>query len=113
MFSRPNVAALRDSILENDNIRIWRTLSKGDIQFYFTTRLEPFFRRGKMPSSSDRATIIEYPVRVCNGMFMWARLTIKYLSSLAPTPSERLDTIWKIQLPEGLDVMYEQIFSLL
>ena len=113
IFSRPNVAALQDSILENDNICISRTLSTGDIRLYFTTRLEPFFRRGKIPSSSDRAAIIEHLVRVCNGMFMWAQLTTKYLSSPALTPSERLDTIWKIQLPEGLDVMYERIFRLL
>lgn len=113
IFSRPNVAVLQDSILENENICISSTSSKDDIQLYFTSRLEPFFRRGKIPSSCDRAAIIEHLVRVCNGMFMWAQLTIKYLSSPALTPSERAGTIWKIQLPEGLEVMYERIFCLL
>jgi hypothetical protein len=112
IFNQPNVAALQDSILETDNILIWRTSSKGDIRLYFTTRPEPVFRRCKIPSSSDWATIAEHLVRACNDIFMWAQLTIKYLSSPALTPSERLDTIWKIQLPEGLDVMYERIFCL-
>jgi hypothetical protein len=113
IFSRPNVEVLRDSISKDHKIHISSTSSKGDIQLFFASRLEPFFRRGKIPSSCDQAAIIRHLVRVCNGMFMWAWLTIKYLSSPALTPSERIDTIWNIQLPEGLDVMYERIFRLL
>jgi hypothetical protein len=113
IFSRPNIAVLRESVSKENTICISSSLMERDIRKYFINRLEPLFRKRQLPPTSDSTAIIEHLIRVCDGMFMWANLTISYLSSPALTPSDRLDTIWQIQLPEGLDAMYERILRLL
>ncbi|CZR57679.1 uncharacterized protein PAC_07568 [Phialocephala subalpina] len=111
ILSRPNVAVLRETIEEEQTLCVSSGRLEHDIRLYFKHRLKTL--RRKLPLSCDMFAVTEHLVRVCDGMFLWARLTVHYLSSPALTPSERLETIWKIQLPEGLDAMYERIFLLL
>ncbi|KAE9374279.1 hypothetical protein N431DRAFT_481528 [Stipitochalara longipes BDJ] len=113
LFSRPNVAVLRRSIGKENSIRVSSRRMEQDIRTYFTHYLDPLYEDRKLPPTCDLAAITKHLVRVCDGMFLWARLALIYLTSEALTPSERLEAIWQVQLPEGLDVIYARILGLL
>lgn len=110
ILSRPNVAVLRETRQHEQKICVSSSLLEHDIRVFFTHQLKVLYK--KLPPTCDLSIITKHLVRVCDGMFLWARLTVEYLNSPALTPSERLNTIWEIQLPEGLEAMYERILSL-
>ena len=74
IFSRPNVAVLRESVRKENTICISSSLMEQDIRKYFINRLEPLFRKRQLPPTSDSTAITEHLVRVCDGMFLWANL---------------------------------------
>ncbi|TVY75989.1 hypothetical protein LSUE1_G005943 [Lachnellula suecica] len=112
IFSRPNVDYVQDNTTSIERICVSSKALEDDIRLYFSSKLETLYQQRKLPQTCDMEAILNHLVRVCNGMFLWARLTIRYLSSRGLTPSERAATIWEIQLPEGLAAMYERILTL-
>ncbi|GAB1320036.1 hypothetical protein MFIFM68171_10246 [Madurella fahalii] len=59
----------------------------------------------------DLESITKKLTRCADGMFLWARLMISYLKCRALTPSKREIAISELDVPEGLEVMYERIFT--
>ncbi|KAI0860487.1 hypothetical protein F4860DRAFT_525315 [Xylaria cubensis] len=66
-----------------------------------------------MTASSSLELLVGTLVHGADGMFLWAKLMMKYLGSPALTPRSRLDTINSVRFPEGLNVMYDRIFTLI
>jgi hypothetical protein len=114
-FSRPNVNCLQKWTPEAQLISFDRLVTNSDIRFYLTHQLEALQDDG-MLSGTDSTSLQHLAnmlVHGADGMFLWAKLMIKYLSSPALTPSSRLNIINSVRFPEGLNVMYDRIFTLI
>jgi len=75
--------------------------------------METFIEEDLLPEDSDISELVDHLVKGADGMFLWARLMINYLSSPALTPFQRIKTILRVIMPEGLDNMYRRISDLI
>jgi hypothetical protein len=111
LLSRVNVAGLKRSVPEKNQMRISKDMVFDDIKSFSHCNLQRLFEEAILPESAqgEKDTMVEHLVHGANGMFLWARLMINFLRSPAMLPQQRLDIIAQIGVPEGLEKMYERI----
>ncbi|KAF2970085.1 hypothetical protein GQX73_g3435 [Xylaria multiplex] len=109
-FSRPNVHALQRLVLPNSKISLTRARTSTDIEIYLHSAVESLVEDG-MIYTDDNARLVNHLLCGADGMFLWAKLMIGFLSSPVLTPEARLHTIFSVTLPEGLEGMYERILT--
>ncbi|KAM0264931.1 hypothetical protein ACHAQJ_000447 [Trichoderma viride] len=80
-----------------------------DIRVYFQDELETCVNDELLPKGLDIEATAENLSRRADGMFLWARLMMTYLASPGLLVSERQEAIRDIDMPEGLEIMYERI----
>jgi hypothetical protein len=113
LFSRPNVESLWKATRENRQVVIQKESNNEDIKMFFNEKVQDLADEQLLPAHCDSTEIVSRLLRGSAGMFLWARLMIGYLRSRALSPSQRLSSIYNVNLPEGLDQMYRRIFSLI
>lgn len=80
-----------------------------DIRAYLKDELETCINEELLPKELDIEVIAEKLSRRADGMFLWARLMMTYLALPSLLMSERMEAIREIDMPEGLEIMYERI----
>ena len=113
LFCRPTVSHLCQSVPHQLRLSLRTECAVRDIGLYLSRKLEDLVDLNYLPEECDLEDLTDKLVRGADGMFLWARLMVSYLSSPALTPGQRLDDIAEINLPEGLDAMYSRIISLI
>jgi hypothetical protein len=112
LFSRPNVAALNESIPPAQRLQVGRCTSK-DIAHFSSRKLKILVDFGLLPRQPKRSELVTKLVLGADGMFLWIHLMVEYLKSSALQPVSRVDIIMAISLPEGLEAMYSRIWNLI
>ncbi|KAJ4355440.1 uncharacterized protein N0V89_003456 [Didymosphaeria variabile] len=113
LFSRPNVNSLHKLVDQRHRIAVNREAMSSDIRLFLEHQLQEFVDNEKLPDSADIEGLAETLLYGADGMFLWAKLMINYLSSFALSPQSRLATINSVHYPEGLNTMYDRILSLI
>lgn len=80
-----------------------------DIRAYLKDELEICTNDELLPKELDIESTAEKLSRRADGMFLWARLMMTYLALPSLLMSERMEAIREIDMPEGLEIMYERI----
>ncbi|KAF2739919.1 hypothetical protein EJ04DRAFT_572652 [Polyplosphaeria fusca] len=112
IFSRPNVGCLFKSVPEEQRLNIGRKNGK-DIETYVSAKLDEFVDENMLPSDIDTSTLSEHLILGADGMFLWIRLMLNYLNSPALTRRKRAEAIMNVNVPEGLDSIYDRIMHLI
>ncbi|KAM3080225.1 hypothetical protein ACMFMF_003634 [Clarireedia jacksonii] len=110
LFSRPNVAYLRRSIREEHNISMSRETLDKDIAVLLDSELQALQDSSLLPLDYDLESARDILLQRAEGMFLWARLMMCYLNSVALTRQNRIDEI-SSSTPERLEDMYLKIFD--
>jgi hypothetical protein len=113
LFSRPSVNSLRKLISQKHRIAVNREAMSADIRLFLEHQLDDMVENQKLPDSADIGQVAETLLNGADGMFLWARLMVRYLNSFALSPKLRLATIDSVRFPEGLNAMYDRIISLI
>ncbi|KAF5013300.1 hypothetical protein FDECE_695 [Fusarium decemcellulare] len=113
LFSRPNVAPIRQSSLVT-SIQTNRKALDRDIAKFFNQELVSLMRLGQLPRHAEPhiSSLTDHLVYRSDGMFLWARLMITYLQSPALTPAQKL-RIAREKTPERINNLYLRIFDLI
>jgi hypothetical protein len=111
LFSRPHL--LRLSRLFGDNQLAVENRAFGDIIRFLTRKIRYLRDKKLLPASLDVDETTLRLAQRADGMFLWARLMINYLSSPALNASKRLQQINHAVKPEGLDAMCDRIIDML
>lgn len=112
MFSRPNVPSLFWAVPDDQQFAIGRSTS-GDIQIYLTGKIKMLKDQHLLPTTADTEDLVTHLLAGADGMFLWARLMLSYLTSPALTRLQRVRIIETVTLPEGLESMYERMGNLI
>ncbi|KAI0556168.1 hypothetical protein F4679DRAFT_22557 [Xylaria curta] len=114
-FSRGNVNCLQNWTPQSQIVSFDRLNTNSDIRLYLAHQLEVMQDDRMLPTTTSASLelLIDTLIYGADGMFLWAKLMMKYLGSPALTPRSRLDTINSVRFPEGLNVMYDRIFTLI
>lgn len=83
-----------------------------DIESYITSHLNQLADQGYFGINMDRSLFQDVASR-SNGMFLWASLLLKYLGSTSLAPEERRSILEHSNLLQGLEPLYNGIFSTL
>jgi hypothetical protein len=113
LFSRPTIAPLQRAGPREMQFEISKASIEGDIKLYFRNETDELVEDGLLPDDVDVVELTNQLTTGADGMFLWARLMISYLSSPVFEPFHRLQIIQSVTFPEGLDSMYNRIFSLI
>ncbi|KAH8891250.1 hypothetical protein GQ53DRAFT_823881 [Thozetella sp. PMI_491] len=115
LFSRVNVAALKLLVPAGQVFALPKAQISDDIRRFCLDELEHMFERQLLPPScADQQEA--FADRLCiasDGMFLWARLMTRCLRSPYLAKGRRLEMINQVNLPEGLEKMYERIVALI
>lgn len=111
-FSRPNVDSFGD-LPDCHRLKIQSSMIDHDVSLYLQQNVEKLLRKGLLYKSEDTQILLDHLLRGVNGMFLWARLMINYLSSPALTPLRRRTAILSLKTPDTLDRMYYRILNLI
>ena len=112
LFSRPTVAKLANIVPEAFRLQIARN-AVPDIRLYLKKALQSFVDDNSLPRNATVDELVQNLVVGADGMFLWARLMIKYLSSPILLPKQRVKIIRNVTFPEGLEAMYDRIGALI
>lgn len=113
LFSRPNINRLHKLVGQANRIAVNREAMSPDIRLFLEHQLQDFVENEKLPRSANIEELAEALLYGADGMFLWAKLMINYLSSFTLSPQRRLATINSVHFPEGLHAMYDRILSLI
>jgi hypothetical protein len=109
-FSRPTVGPLIEHTPGLVSLNMGYSNST-DIRRYVYGELTHLRETRLLPSELDLEEIAQKLTRRADGMFLWVRLMITYLKCPALMPSERRTAISELDVPEGLEEMYERIIN--
>jgi len=112
-FSRPaglNFATLPRAMSKSGCIDIGKS-TNADIYLFMKRQLEMIAVDGLLGQEIIVDSLVDLLITGADGMFLWARLMISHLSSLALTPAQRINIINDVTSPEGLDKMYQRILD--
>ena len=111
-FSRPNVAKLLHMVPEEYHLLVGKKTAT-DIRLYLKLKVSSLKEETLLPPSADIDNLVANLETGADGMFLWARLMMKYLSSPALSKPQRLKIIRDVTFPEGLEAMYDRIGGLI
>ncbi|KAH6876586.1 hypothetical protein B0T10DRAFT_497773 [Thelonectria olida] len=110
LFSRPTVGPLIKKLAGLMPLTVSNS-NANDIQKYVRLELEKIQKSRLLPRGLDLQIISQKLTRRADGMFLWARLMMSYLRCRALTPTQRRNAISELDVPEGLEDMYERIIT--
>ncbi|KAI0482519.1 hypothetical protein GGR56DRAFT_191479 [Xylariaceae sp. FL0804] len=110
IFTRPNVQLLT-SVAGFRRIAITRNKVERDIQTYLSRRLNNFRSRRLLTQVDDLEGLVDHLLQASNGMFLWSRLMMDYISSPSLNRQSRLDALYSVSRHETLDEMWFRILK--
>ncbi|KAK8129305.1 hypothetical protein PG999_001685 [Apiospora kogelbergensis] len=112
-FSRSNISRLQYLVPAQQRIIFSRDLTNRDIQLFLDWEISDMVEEDMLPTSSDIQSLVESLLKGADGMFLWAKLMVRYLRSPGLSGRARMREIQNVRLPEGLDAVYDRIVSLI
>jgi hypothetical protein len=109
-LSRPSVAPLQRMMGPEQILTLERSNMSRDIHTFLSPQVKNLAENDRFPNGADIPAIEDEITKRADGMFLWARLMMKYLDSPALTKEQRLATIFEAT-PMGLQQMYDRIFQ--
>lgn len=92
-------------------LKPWQNVN--DIWIYFQPGIDCIQQDGLLPTGSNLEDIVTTLLIRAQGMFLWARLVIRYLSNVWLSPRERIDSISHDTRLDGLENVYGRILGIL
>ena len=111
VFSRPNVAILRQKLKGDYTLLVNRAHVHEDLRQYFERHLQDMRTLAMLPEDVHFGDLVKHLLLGADGMFQWAFLMMAHLRSDAMWPEDRKKMIQSLKSPEGLDVMYLRILE--
>ncbi|KAI0517883.1 hypothetical protein F5B22DRAFT_645589 [Xylaria bambusicola] len=111
LFSRPHLTSLSELFPDKQLAIKHRT--SGDIDVFLTRKIKSLRDKKLLPATIDVPQTVFRLAHRADGMFLWARLMIQYISSPVFSQNKRLKEIERIVKPEKLDDMYDRIIQLI
>lgn len=108
--SRPNVEILLREAASTSIVTMSGKTSN-DISCYISRNVLSLQARELLSFEADGNTLTRHLVTGADGMFLWAKLMVVYLSSPFMTSEERFEAIQNVVVPEGIETMYERILA--
>jgi hypothetical protein len=93
------------------NLEPWQNAN--DIRLYLQPEIECLEKDRLLPQASSIEDIVTTLAVRAQGMFLWARLVVRYLSNAWLSPAERIDTIFDDPMLDGLENLYGKILAIL
>ncbi|KAK8106842.1 uncharacterized protein PG998_008855 [Apiospora kogelbergensis] len=112
-FSRSNISRLQYLVPAQQRIIFSRDLTNRDIRLFLDWEISDMVEEDMLPTSSDIQSLVESLLKGADGMFLWAKLMVRYLRSPGLSGRARMREIQNVRLPEGLDAVYDRIVSLI
>lgn len=115
LLSRVNVSALKRAVLSQQIFSMAKTKIDRDIHRFLLDKLEDMIDEQLLQTTSvdQKASLADRLCKGADGMFLWARLMVRCLRSPYLTRQYRLRMIKQVNLPEGLENMYERIVTVI
>ena len=115
ILSRINMPHLQRSVPLEVRLPLPKADISRDIYRFCQSELEDMVLDGFLPHSTldDLPQLASHLVNGADGMFLWARLMMTYLRLPTLSQTRRVETITEIHFPEGLEYMYNRIFSVI
>lgn len=111
LFSRP---ILRHGIAGKDGQALEiGLLNQDDIEVFLRRKLRVLIQNSYFPPKVDEELILQRLKLGSDGMFLWARLMTVYLQLPVLTRTQRVKTILEVNLPEGLEHMYNRLMGII
>ncbi|KAI1860152.1 hypothetical protein JX265_010076 [Neoarthrinium moseri] len=112
LLGRPNIEPPRSvKPLMVVSLESWRNST--DIRAYLQPEVDCLFPNGLFPNNSNLDDIVTTLSTRAQGMFLWAKLIIRYLSNTWLSPRERINAIFNDAILDELDNLYGEILSVL
>jgi len=112
LFGRETVKADLEDLEGLRHLHIG-SLNFQDIRRLLHEGLSSLIQKRRLPRDLDLEGSACRLARRADGMFLWARLMISFLDCRALGVSERVTAISEVDSPEGLEEMYERIFTII
>jgi hypothetical protein len=80
-----------------------------DIQLYLSRQITSIVNKNLLSKNVNSEQLVSHLVTGANGMFLWASLMCRHLSSRMFSPTQRAHLIMTVTLPEDLGSMYDRI----
>lgn len=93
------------------NLESWE--NENDIKTWLQPQVEQLYRKHLLQCGSDCENISTTLARRSQGMLLWARLVIQYLSNRSLSPRERRDVIFDAEILDGINNLYDKILGTL
>ncbi|OBS20415.1 hypothetical protein FPOA_06785 [Fusarium poae] len=111
VFSRP---ILRHGVAGKDGEVLQIGLrNQNDIETFLRNNIHALISKSYFPQHTDEEFILQRLKLGSDGMFLWARLMIGYLQLPVLTRTRRMKTIMDVNLPEGLEQMYDRLMDII
>ncbi|KAM0084807.1 hypothetical protein ACKRZS_002988 [Fusarium odoratissimum] len=111
LFSRP---ILRHGVAGKDGQVLQIGLrNQNDIETFLRNNIHTLISKAYFPPHTDEDLILQRLKLGSDGMFLWARLMIGYLQLPVLTRMHRIKTIMEVNLPEGLEQMYDRLMAII
>ncbi|KAK7427391.1 hypothetical protein QQZ08_006160 [Neonectria magnoliae] len=112
VLSRPSID-LPPSFTQFIPLRLDHTNNKEDISRYLTPEIQSLLEQSLISPEYGSKKIVTTLTRKSTGMFLWAYLTIQFLSCKALSLNDRRDAIFSVNTVEGIDGLYAAILNVL
>ncbi len=115
LLSRCNASKLQRATQASMRLNMSERPVAEDIQKYCDYQLRCLIRQEILPSSASEniSSLLGRLIRGADGMFLWAKLMFSLLRSAFLTPNARLRVLETVDVPEGLEEMYDRIFDVI
>lgn len=110
LTSRPTVPGLSRGIPAFQQALVDKTSVSDDIKAFMYTKICALIEEEDLPPV-EPTHLVDQLNRGANGMFLWAALMLKLLSSPVLSPQQRLAIVREVIYPEGLELMYNRILN--
>ncbi|KAF8247081.1 hypothetical protein K440DRAFT_661691 [Wilcoxina mikolae CBS 423.85] len=113
VLGRSSDPSLLRGFVELPQLHISAHTNLQDIATYVESRLDTLLELGlgRNPQSLDSKSIIQLVTKSSNGMFLWARLILDYLSDEAILPDDRTELLLGLKFLEGLETLYLRVLT--
>lgn len=114
VLARDSDTVLRSSFALVKSLEITSTLNCPDILTYSASIIDDLWYLAGLPEAGlSKDDLARKFATASNGMFLWVKLTMDWLSSPFLRQKDRINIIHNIGLPEGMETLYSRIFETL
>ncbi|KAF2471412.1 uncharacterized protein BDR25DRAFT_27092 [Lindgomyces ingoldianus] len=111
LFARPTLSLPAWVAKRHCSIHLNSAQNFVDIQSYLHEKIAELGEYGLLGDAHEISAILENACQFANGMFLWARLLIEYLSADGLSVNDRREALNNLVRFEGLDQLYSLILQ--